>query len=250
MPRLTSSSSLPWVKTLVLLLVGLSSSAQAILTIDDFDTFSFLTVSGPPAGPMSNFASYTTAQALGGERDAMISRLSSNSGAVSMDISGSVASQLSYASAPFTSGSLFLSYDGVDGVSAFNPTGLGGIDITQSGSNTGIFLRSTSDLGAELTFTIYSTADFVSTVTIPIAADPTFTFTDYFMPFSTFTSIGSLGGADFANVGAITLFLDGSTPGTDVSLETVIASATPVPEPGGRFLVAMAGFVALRRRRA
>lgn len=250
MSRLLFNPSLSWIKTLVLLLVGLSSSAQAILTIDDFDSFSFLTVSGPPAGPMSNFASYTTAQALGGERDAMISRLSSNSGAVSMDISGSVASQLSYASAPFTSGSLFLSYDGVDGVSAFNPEGLGGIDITQSGANTGIFLRSTSDLGAELTFTIYTTADYVSTVTIPIAADPTFTFTDYFMPFSSFSDIGSLGGADFADVGAITLFLDGSTPGTDVSLETVIATATPVPEPGGCLLVTMAGFVALRRRRA
>jgi hypothetical protein len=219
------------------------------LVIDDFDAFSFLSVGGPPAGAMSNFAAYSTAQALGLERDAVITRDSANSGSVSMDISGSVASQLSYASAPFTSGQLMLSYDGIDGSAGLNPIGLGNIDITQSGANTGLFLRSTSDLGAELVFTIYTDANHFSTATIPIVADSSFTFQDYFTPFALFASGGSLGGADFTRVGAITLWLDGSTPGTDVSLETIISAPTPVPEPSSSLLIGLAAMTYLRHRR-
>ena len=223
--------------------------ARAVLVIDDFDAFSFLSVGGPPAGGMSNFAAYSTSQALGLERDAVITRDSANSGSVSMDISGSVASQLSYASAPFTSGQLMLSYDGIDGSAGLNPIGLGNIDITQSGANTGLFLRSTSDLGAELVFTIYTDANHFSTATIPILADSSFTFQDYFTPFALFASGGSLGGADFTRVGAITLWLDGSTPGTDVSLETIISAPTPVPEPGSSLLLGLAAMTYLRHRR-
>jgi hypothetical protein len=222
--------------------------ARADVIIDDFDTYQSITVAGPPAGPASTFASQLTLEALGGERDVMLARTSSNSGAVAVDISGSVVSQLSYASAPFTTGGLLLVYDGVDGSATLNYTGLGGLDLTQSGVNTGILLRSVSDLGSSLTFTIYTDATRFSTATLPILADPSFTFADYFTPFLSFTALGVNGGANFANVGAITLELDGSTAGTDVSLETIAAAPTPVPEPAGAFLIACAGLSLILRR--
>jgi len=221
--------------------------AQAVLIIDDFDTYSSLTVTGPPSGPMSTFAAYSTTEAIGGERDVFIERTSNNSGAVATDISGSFASQLSYASAPFTTGNLLLSYDGSDASSALNPTGLGGIDFTQSGINTGIFLRSASDLGASITMTILSDANHSSFYTLSIAADPSFSFFDYFAPFSSFTSSGALGGANFSSVGAFTLLLSGNTAGTDVSLDTVVAA--PVPEPGSSLLLLTTGLAFLVRRR-
>jgi hypothetical protein len=226
--------------------LALGPRAEAIVVIDDFDTYSFLNVTGPPSGPASLFSSYTTSESIGGERDVFIERTSANSGAVAMDISGSVLSQLSYASAPSTSGNLRLVYDGLDGLSALNPTGLGGVDLTQSGVNTGVFLRSASDLGASITFTVYTDADRFSVVTVPIAADPSFTFMDYYTDFTSFSPAGSSGGASFTNVGAITLELNGSTAGTDVSIQTVVAS---VPEPGSCFLIFAAGMALLLRRK-
>jgi large repetitive protein len=229
------------------LLALLCSRVEAIVVIDDFNASYSLTIPGSNPGVTSLFASNATSEALGGERDIYIERTSGNSGAVSMDVSQSLASQLSYASAPFTTGNLLLVYDGADNSSILNPTGLGGIDITQSGINTGIFLRSASDLGSSITFSIYTDADRWSMLTLPIAANPSFAFTDYFGTFTSFTSMGAMGGADFMNVGAISLLLDGSTAGTDVSIETVVAT---VPEPGGCLLIFSAGLMLLFRRKS
>lgn len=229
-------------------LLTITMTCRAEVVIDDFATYQTLSVGGPPAGPLSDFVTQTTLEAIGGERDVYLERTSANAGTVAMDVSGSVASQLSYASAPFTSGNLLLTYDGNDGSSALNPTGLGGVDLTQLGANTGVFLRATSDLGSILTFTIYTDATHFSTASIAIGADPTFTFQDYFTPFTSFAA-GGIGGADFTSVGAISLLLNGATQGTDVSLETVVAAPTPVPEPTGALLIAAAGlFFHLRRR--
>jgi hypothetical protein len=234
-------------KFLLPLIALLSLPAEGIVVIDDFNASYSLTIPGTTPGVTSLFAASGTAEAIGGERDIYIERTTSNSGAVSMDVSQSLASQLSYASAPFTSGNLLLVYDGMDNSSILNPTGLGGIDITQSGVNTGIFLRSASDLGSSITFSIYTDADRWSMLTMPIAANPSFAFTDYFATFTTFTNMGSMGGADFMNVGAISLLLDGSTAGTDVSIETVVAT---VPEPGSCLLLFSAGLMLLFRRKS
>lgn len=223
------------------------SPAEAIVVIDDFNASYSLTIPSSPTGATSLFASNVTSEAIGGERDIYIERTTANSGAVSMDVSQSLASQLSYASAPFTSGNLLLVYDGSDNSSILNPIGLGGIDITQARLNTGIFLRSASDLGSSITFSIYTDADHYSMLTMPIAANPSFAFSDYFATFATFSNMGTLGGADFTNVGAISLLLDGSTAGTDVSIETVVAT---VPEPGSCLLIFSAGLMMLFRRKS
>ena len=223
------------------------SSAEAIVVIDDFNSSYSITIPGTTPGATGVDSFTATSEAIGGERDIYLERTTGNSGAVSMDISQSLASQLSYASAPFTSGNLLLVYDGMDGSSILNPTGLGGIDITQGGLNTGIFLRSASDLGSNITFSIYTDADHFSLLTMPINANPSFAFTDYFASFNLFSSMGSMGGADFTNVGAISLLLDGSTAGTDVSIATVIAT---VPEPGSCILIFSAGLMLLMRRKA
>ncbi len=237
--------NLPKLTTIALFLFA--TSARAELLIDVFDAAQTVSVSGAPLGPKSIFDSITAPGILGGERDVFLQRTSANSGSISVDVDGSFAGALAYASSPATTGSALMTYDGTDGASGINFTGLGGIDLTQAGLNLGINLSTTSDNGASVTFTIYTDATHFSLFTVPVLADPTFTFTDYFVDFASFVPTGADGGANYTNVGAITVLLDGtSNPGTDIGIDYFAAS---VPEPAGSLLVLCAGLFWMMRRR-
>ena len=173
---------------------------------------------------------------LGGERDALINRTSGNAGSVEYDVNLSVAGALSYASGSFTSGNALISYDGNDNdASNLNHTGLGGADITGGLVNNQFRIMATSDLGADVTFTVYTDATSCSSGMISVPADPTFTFVEFLIPFASLTTgAGCSGGATFTNVGAVTMFIDGSTEATDVAIElfeTIGDIPTPTPTP-------------------
>ena len=231
-----------------LILLALSPIAWADLMIDDFSASQYFSVSGAPSGYKSAFNSVADLAILGGERDAFLERTSTNSGSISMDVNGSFTDAMAYASSPATSGRAIITYDGTDGSSAFNPTGLGGVDLTLGGQYHGLNIHTTSDIGASVTFTIYTDATRYSTYTLPVLADPTFTFVDYFVNWTSFTTgAGAASGADFTNVGAITLTMDGTTnPGTDIGIDYFAAS---VPEPSGAVLLGTVGLLWLGRRR-
>ena len=241
------TTQLSFVILLAAIVLTNAVSLQADVIIDPFNGYQTLSASGTPAGPKNAFASLTDPIVLGGERDVWLSRTSSNSGSVSMDVDGSFNGALAYASSPATSGYALITYDGTDGSSALNYTGLGGIDLTQSGVNTGVAIGTTSDIGAAATFTVYSDATHYSTYNVPVLADIDFNFTRYFATFSSFTTgAGAAGGADFTNVGAITLKLDGTAnPGTDIGVDYFVAT---VPEPSGSMLILSAGLVFILRR--
>lgn len=223
------------------------STASADIFIDGFSDFQDVSVSGMPIGPKSTTDFLSGAAILGAERDIFLERTSSNGGSVSVDVNSSFADAMAFASSPATTGRGLITYDGVDGNNALDYEGLGGVDLTGSGQYYGLTLHSTSDLGATIRFTIYTDALHYSTYTLPVLADPTFTFARYFADFSDFTDAGLSGGADFSNVGAIVMELDGTShPGTDIGFDYFAAT---VPEPSGALLLLCAGMLLIFRSR-
>ena len=228
-------------------LLLVASGARADILIDSFIDFQDVSISGGPVGFKSNWATQTAVSILGGERDLYVERTSANSGSISMDVDGSFPGALAYASSPATLGRGIITYDGTDGSNGINYTGLGGVDLTASGQYLGVALSTTSDVGAVVRFTIYTDETHFSTFSSSILADPTFTFQSYFTRFSDFTDSGVDGGADFTNVGAITVELDGSShPGTDVGIDYFAAT---VPEPSGAMLIFCSGMLLMFRDR-
>lgn len=223
------------------------STAKADLFIDGFSDFQDVSVSGMPTGYKSASDFLSGGSILGTERDLFIERTSNNGGSLSVDVNSSFGDAMAYASSPATFGRGIVTYDGIDGSNALDYTGLGGVDLTDGGQYYGLTLHSTSDLGASIRFTIYTDETHYSTYLLPVLADPTFTFARYFADFADFTDGGVDGGADFSNVGAITMELDGTShPGTDIGFDYFAAT---VPEPSGALLLLCAGVVLILRNR-
>ena len=253
-----------WRETRFYHIVGLSvatvGSLQAQVT--DIEVDGFLVESEPPfqfvevsrfsTPPATEFGSFEDVNAFGGERDISVTRTSSGFGTLSVDVGLSGPGTFSYASGPSVAGSALITWDGKDASSAIDYLGLNNMDFTDSGINTGIEVGATSDLGTILTFTFYTSETQFSSYDLNITADPSFTPLVYGFYFdglaaATPTEIGLGGAADFSDIGAITLGIDGeSNPGTDVFLTSVAF----VPEPRIPFFIGFAVcFLVLRRRR-
>lgn len=218
---------------LLLSALVLPARAATALVIDTFDAGTSLRIFGPPAGPKTVTGIDDGVDVLGGERDKVLSRTSPNSGSVSENFNLTFVSAMAYASGLSTSGSALVTYDGNDDDAAgLNPTGLGGVDLTSSYA-WAFRMRAASDLGATATVTVYTDATSCSSASIAVPADPTYAFADFVVPFSTLTTAsGCAAPADLTNVGAITLFIDGSTRAVDVAidiLETVASPGTGTP---------------------
>ena len=180
-------------------------------TIDGFTSFQF--VQATPPLPSSDLDSLIDINVLGGERD-MYVKLDSAENPVSSVSLASNNGKLYFASGSGVTGTAKIVWDGVDSNGQLvNPTGLGGVDLTEANGNrmTGIALTSGADHpNAVIKLRIYSDAnnwsEFTTTVpeTIGGTADgqATFNFSD--------TPTASPGnGANFANVGAIELTFEG-----------------------------------------
>jgi len=233
----------------VVVILG-SQRLQADYYIDTFETYQTTNVNFTPSGYKSAFSYKSAAEVVGGERDILVERIS-GTGQVRFDINSSIPYAATFASGPTIPGRGTLVWDGSDGLSTTNRTGLGGVDITQSGVNDKFLFGVTSDLGATLNITVYSSASDFSTASVVVPADTSFTFALMPVPFSSFATGGG-SGANFANVGAIVLEVDGTGhPGTDVAFDFFItASAIPEPSTAALWLLGAAGFAAHRRRRS
>jgi hypothetical protein len=207
-----------------------TSVSQATIVIDPFTAEQSVEVFGGPPGPASAFDSLNPAGVVGGERDVLLTRTSDNAGGVAGDVSLSLVGAIAYASDVRTTGNALVVYDGVDADAAINFTGLGGVDLTESGQNTRFEVGVTSDLGASVVITVYTDSTRYSTATVPVPADPSYTFTIAQVPFASFSVAGSNGGADFANVGAITVAIDGSIAATDVLVNYFVSTGDIPPQ--------------------
>lgn len=203
-------------------------TAQAAVNIDNFDlTAQSAVISGLPAGLTSKANVVLAPEAIGAEHDLYVTRTSAGAGSISADVDLTVDGFLAYASGPFTKGNALIEWDGVDMLAnSLAATGLGAVDLTQGGTNTGILIKASSDLGTTLVVKVYSSATNFSTATVTVPPDPSFTIVTFFIPFTLFATGGG-SGVDFTHVGAVTLFIDGSIAATDVFVDLIAATNQP-----------------------
>ncbi|MEM9352256.1 MAG: SdrD B-like domain-containing protein [Planctomycetota bacterium] len=208
-----------------------AAEADGILgqTIDGFTTNQFVEAS-PPL-PSSEPKSLLDPNVLGGERDLYVELTEGASPIASVGLA-SGGGLLWLSSDPTVTGNAKIVWDGADGNGlAINPTGLGGVDLTQHEGNTmtGIALTSGADHpNAQIKLRIYTDAnnwsEFVTLVPESVGGaavgQAVFRFDD--APVATSGS-----GADFSNVGALELNFEGvSALDGQVSLIGLVGRAT------------------------
>jgi uncharacterized repeat protein (TIGR01451 family) len=210
---------------LALLLVALpaASRGQAI-TIDDFSTNqAALLLTYPPAGTTAS-SSVSGAGILGGERDMEIDL---TGGVIAGNtLSATVSSGFfSYSQDATITGMGKLQWDGTDGSPTLNPTGLGGIDLTAGGTQDAFALSLFfDDLPVNMTLEVFTDAGNASSLTLTTPG-LLFSSTSFVLPYRSFTTtLGS--GADFSNVGAITLSVGSGVSAPDLVIDFLQTIAT------------------------
>jgi hypothetical protein len=213
------------------------------ITIDAWTTEQTTTVSSP-ASSASTVA--TGAGVLGGEREISVTRASGP--VVTMSASSG---SLAYGQIAGALGTGSVIWDGVDGGGALDPTGLGGVDFTDAATSTEISIPLLfSDLPGVLTLTAYTDGANASqfTMVLPggIPPDPQSVLTILFSSFGVLAGSG----ADFSNIGAFVLEVDGSSQ-AGLDLETGVIQTVATPELQTAFLLGagLIGLSLLGRRR-
>ncbi|NEP79700.1 MAG: PEP-CTERM sorting domain-containing protein [Okeania sp. SIO3B3] len=135
---------------------------------------------------------------------------------------------LNFSNAVDTTGSAVIVWDGDDDPTELDPTGLGGIDITNDGvwplDRLLVEIISADLPGLELEFTIYDLNDGISSLSRTFTQAITTPTTSAFL-FDDFS-----GDADFTNVGAIQLEIAGPEE-IDAQFDMIEVSKRRVPEP-------------------
>lgn len=191
------------------------------LVIDSFDTPQFVQRHG--VGTTPSTVDLTTGTIEGGERDVLVT-VTTGSGYLNADVDLSITGSFSHMAAGIVRGTSLLTYDGNDNdATTLNPTGLGGIDLANGGTEGAFYVVVPfADHGAGLVVTVYSGASNCSTLTRSIPAGlmgGDFPLALIF-PFADFVAGGGCSPADFSNVGAVTLLVDGTSLGAiDVSID-------------------------------
>jgi hypothetical protein len=207
------------------------------------------TIPGPSGGTIVITNSVTGGTILGGERDVVVTGTGATA-AVSETFAfrtlTAAPGKLSISTDPDVAVQAHIEWDGVDGDPLnLNPVGLGGVDLISSTNSAIHFSVLFDDLpGIVLTFRVYSSASSWSyyAATLPGGITAAGSRVDFIIPFTSFVAGGS-SGVDFANVGAITLDIDGSTvPGADFVLDNMqmddAADYGDLPDSYGTTLVA------------
>ncbi|TWU57755.1 DUF11 domain-containing protein [Rubripirellula reticaptiva] len=166
-------------------------------------------------GPVIVIAATPVTEAIGGERELIVEKTSVN-GAVQLSVDDPLLpNQLSFDSVATGQGPRRVVWDGPDNdATLIDDNGLSGVNLAASAA--GVQLQIRADLaGGTATLRIYSndnvagTATRFSTTTLPIPATSGGFLSAEFIPFSQFTAAAG-GGADFTNVGAIELEINGA----------------------------------------
>ncbi len=205
---------------ITLLLASFPSSSFAI-SIDDFSTDQ--TVPQVDAGAFSTSVSVSSNTVLGKRRSIRIEATAGDPNRFLATIVDS--SNLAHAQGPTVEGYTQLHWDGDGNPSDVNPSGLGGIDLTQDSSTAfvlkNLFYDYPGNVDAQLILIVHN-QNGVSASEYALTLDGSFPGnTDAVVPFANFAqSGGSTGLEDFQNVGAIELIIDGRNAiAADISVE-------------------------------
>ena len=210
--------------TKLLILIVLSSFYTSIfaqvLVIDDFSDSHPLLFS---VGSGSSTAGFNAGLMLGGERDLDVSV--SVGSIASIEVTTGV---LNFGLTAGTTGNGFITWDGADGLPSSTDidfTGLGGIDLTNAGTLDGINITiDSTDVVGSIVLTVYTDGANSSSFTLALPSGIA-AATQFFLPFTSF-SVNSGTGADFSNVGAITMDVSGSDLDALISLIQAESSLT------------------------
>ena len=198
--------------------------------IDTFNVDQWLLIDAGGTSPATASGILDDAGILGGERDTLVTR-TSGAGSVLVDSNISSAplnSYLTHGQDGNALGYTLLTYDGNDGSTTLNPTGLGGLNFTSGGDDRFRVLVPSSDQGAVLKITVYTSATSCSSQSVSIASavsTPTY-FTFLYSNFT--TAAGCSSAASFTNVGAVQLLIDGtSTNALDIGIDLLQTTSAP-----------------------
>lgn len=224
-----------------------SNTAPAALLIDGMSGPQSITLGPGGSNPVFASSEFAIGGAIGGSRLSTLTR-TAGTGVVSSSFGSGI---LTFATGPADAATQSLSYDG-DANGSFDPsTGLGGIDLTQSGANNGITFAYRADLaGATVSVRIYSNATDYSVGSFIVSATGfgAAPFVDGNIPFASMITAGGAG-ATLTSVRGIVVTIDGSgTPALDLQLQSIASGVVPEPATLGLALGA-AGMLLARRRR-
>ncbi len=180
-----------------------AASAQNMVVIDDFTAAQATISLTSPAGDGTSTSSSVAGGMVGGERDLIISLVSA--GLAGNGVSAFVGSTLfNYSQDPSVVASGAIQWDGADGSDMLDPSGLGGVDLTNTGLQDAIQIDVFfDDTPIDLDLEIFTDAGNSSTVALSVPG-LIFVPTSYIVPYSALaTNLGV--GADLTDVGAVTL---------------------------------------------
>jgi hypothetical protein len=216
--------------------------AHAVI-IDTFDTSQSLSADMFT----DDFGSVAGGGILGGERDSVVI-WDSGPNTVDVEVNAGSSGLLNFSSGAATIGYADFIWDGLDGSDAVDFAGLGGVDLTAGGTLNAIALNvAFDDLPVEVGMSIATDAGNFSSASLNLPGG-IFTPQSYSILFSAFVpDVGA--GADFTNVNAILLWIQGELAATDVQLDFI--ESAYVPEPSSLILAAFGciGFAAWGWRR-
>ena len=221
-----SGSTLSAANSNLIVISATDVQGTTIRTIDTFDVTTHSVLDATSDGvPVTDVAA--ASEAIGGERDLLVS-LISPAGALELSANAVLTpGVLTFNTTGAATGERVVTWDGIDGdATSVLDTGLGGIDLTSTGTATGFSLTIGADLpGGTLILRVYSddgvvgTANRFSTATIDLPVTGGSATALEYIPFSSFTASGG-GGADFTSVGAIQAEITG-VANLDGEIDTV-----------------------------
>lgn len=142
---------------------------------------------------------------IGGERDLGVTR-TQGSGSVTADVDDTKENEFALSIGASTRGTALIQWDGVDGDCALDASGLGGINLNP---DDGMAIHVTAvDLNGVVTLRVYTDAANYSTFSYTIPTSVSAPGYVMYFPFEGFTPVGT--GADFSDVGAIEVLVDGT----------------------------------------
>ncbi|OGL39353.1 MAG: hypothetical protein A2042_04915 [Candidatus Schekmanbacteria bacterium GWA2_38_11] len=220
--------------------LGINAYATPItLLIDSFDTpqeFLLLYTGSSPYNLLPVSASGTVSSGggdiIGGERDVSVTLESGTSLYLGIGQGGLSLADQSLGSS--SKGHTTIVWDGLDGnANAIDYTGLNSLDLTAGGASALKIDLTFDDLPAKLVLSVYTDAINWSSMDLNLPGGIS-SLQSFIMNYSDFVTKGGTGAA-FADVGAISLYIDGTiTAAADLRFDSV---TTAVPEPGTILLV-------------
>ncbi len=207
------SGVLPAVVSSLVTITPTEAEGTMHTVIDSFDTT--LQIARANSGSPYAASTVAAAEAIGGFRK-LVATLDQPFGTVTLAANDpdSGPARLDFSATATATGSRRVTWDGSGGAAAItNFVGLGGIDLTDGGRNSGISLQINADKAGSVTLRLFTDADDSSAASIPFP-DTLGGVTQVFLPFSTLATTAGAG-ATLTNIGAIQIDISSASAGAD-----------------------------------